>query len=890
MIWGSEIIKKIKSKRRQHLAIRLGLIGAMVFVVAISPLSMISSALPGDMIWQKTSAKAEKSMNWTGIDSSADGSVVLATELGGGVHMSTNYGETWDQVSQLPSRQWVSAAVTADGSNMAVSAWAGEVFTSSDGGATWVERTAVDSRYWQGLAYSADGSTLVSAAAWDYIYISKDQGYTWTQVSATGSGTWRSVWVSDDGNKIIAGNDGGYIYTSNDSGATWTSHASPGVKAWRSVSMSSDGGVLAAAGDNTVYVSTDGGNNWVQQTSLGSKQWYAVSVSGDGSKIAAVINGYDMNQYIHTTDNSGATWTVHSSSGSRSWMAVNYSSDGSRIFATTSFGDIYTSSDDGVTWNQKAALSPKVPWQSVASSADGMNLAVAVWPGYISTSSDGGQTWVQRQSAGWRSWYSIASSADGSQLVAITNSSFYISTDYGATWESRTLSPNPSFASVASSADGTKLIVGGYVGPVYMSSDSGDTWTTLTDFDSDDKGLWYGVAVSADGSTIVAVDSYGSDYSGGYVHVSRDGGQTWTQQTSLGVAYRQDWLSTTASVSADGNTIALVDMYGGSLNDWNGGYVYVTTDGGSTWQAQTELGAAKWSSIASSADGSKIIATQYNGNVYISKDFGDTWQEQVSLGGPKFYTSTASSLDGSSFIVAASGDGVYVGNPEGAATTTQPLSPQPTLNPLTNQPSSTAVSPVIHQAELSVTSDTCYTFEDASVSKLTTEGLSAPENNVDLVGGIAYSLTCTTPGGTASAQIVLGPNSTTSHYPDLTKIRIYKSSGSGGNLTLTDVTNQVTLTNQTIDNQLRTVLSYTLTDGDGFDEDHAANGRIVDPLFVGVEVSGEGGEALDGSFGSNRDQESLADTGSSTFSVSLLAVGLVLLGAIAATTFRRSSL
>ena len=69
------------------------------------------------------------------------------------------------------------------------------------------------------------------------------------------------------------------------------------------------------------------------------------------------------------------------------------------------------------------------------------------------------------------SWMSIASSADGTKLVASTaGPGIYTSTDSGVSWTSRT---NISFGYyVASSADGTKLVAAGS-NSIYTSTDSG---------------------------------------------------------------------------------------------------------------------------------------------------------------------------------------------------------------------------------------------------------------------------------------------------------------------------------------------------------------------------------------------------------------------------------
>ena len=89
-----------------------------------------------------------------------------------------------------------------------------------------------------------------------------------------------------------------------------------------------------------------------------------------------------------------------------------------------------------MTWTQQTSAGSGY-WISVASSGDGTELvAVQTNSGYIYTSTDSGVTWTQRSSAGAGDWYSVASSIDGTQLVAVRTDGGYIysSTDSGVTW------------------------------------------------------------------------------------------------------------------------------------------------------------------------------------------------------------------------------------------------------------------------------------------------------------------------------------------------------------------------------------------------------------------------------------------------------------------------
>ena len=116
-------------------------------------------------------------------------------------------------------------------------------------------------------------------------------------------------------------------------------------------------------------------------------------------------------------------------------------------------GQIYTSTDSGVTWIPRDT---NRNWTSVASSADGTKLAATTCCSTaIYTSVDSGVNWTPRES-GNRDWLSIASSADGSRLVAVIyGGQIYTSVDFGVSW--RAGETNRNWNHVTSSAGGEKL-------------------------------------------------------------------------------------------------------------------------------------------------------------------------------------------------------------------------------------------------------------------------------------------------------------------------------------------------------------------------------------------------------------------------------------------------
>lgn len=292
----------------------------------------------------------------------------------------------------------------------------------------------------------------------------------------------------------------------------------------------------------------------------------------------------------------------------------------------------------GATWTNRAS---NLGWSSVASSADGTKLVAAVAggvSGYIYTSTDAGVTWTTQIGSGTKSWVSIASSADGTKLAAAEiGGRISTSTNSGVLWTNRAVSTN--WSAVASSADGTKLVavVGGHMvvpGLIYTSTDSGINWTprAVTNY-------WHGVASSADGTRLVAVVGVAIP---GQIYTSSDSGGTWNPH-----AINQAWAAVASS--ADGSKLAAV-VYGGQI--------YTSGDYGATWTGHGPI--QNWWSVASSADGTKLVAVAQPGLIYTSTDSGVTWTSRTSS---RNWAAVASSTDGTKLVAAVAGGYIYTSVP-----------------------------------------------------------------------------------------------------------------------------------------------------------------------------------------------------------------------------------
>ena len=275
------------------------------------------------------------------------------------------------------------------------------------------------------------------------------------------------------------------------------------------------------------------GVDWTARES--NRNWQSIASSAYGTKLAAVVYGGQ----IYTSTDSGVSWTARMTDANRNWQCIASSADGTKLAAgVNSAGQIYTSTDSGVTWTAQAGAGSN-NWQSIASSDNGTKLAAVAYPGKIYTSTDSGVTWTARAST--LGWQSIASSADGTNLAAVVNNAqIYTSTNSGVTWTARAGAPTLYWRSIASSADGTKLVAAANGDRIYTSTNSGVSWTAR-----DTARFWYSVASSIDGTKLAAV------VQSGQIYTSINSGLTWTAQAGSG---SRDWRTITSS--ADGTKLA----------------------------------------------------------------------------------------------------------------------------------------------------------------------------------------------------------------------------------------------------------------------------------------------------------------------------------------------
>jgi hypothetical protein len=386
----------------------------------------------------------------------------------------------------------------------------------------------------------------------------------------------------------------------------------------------------------TCAVKAAWGQSWTL-TSAPATNWVSVACSADGHKIVAAAGGAPFSGVvgpIYISTNAGSTW-IASTAPIKAWASVASSADGQELIAADSEGALYMSTNGGALWASNEQ-SPVIigNWKSLGCSGDGSTiiagsawLAGEAYGGQISISTNSGATWNTTFSQGLLTC--VACSADGRTMAvgldAANPAPLTISTNSGLNWQA---APLGAVYAIACSGDGTRMVANNWrSSQIAVSVDSGKSWQSATNAGVAGDA----VAVSADGSTMVATPNPGS------IFVSHDSGANWTTNASPVAG----WASVAAS--ADGNTLVAV-VNGGGIYTWHAppppGTVLWTYDAGSTIASSPALG----------PDGTVYVGTA--GTLYAIRNQGPIASAKWTSGIPYVCSSPAVAADGTVYISA----------------------------------------------------------------------------------------------------------------------------------------------------------------------------------------------------------------------------------------------
>jgi len=579
------------------------------------------------------------------------------TSPGDGVYMSTDAGKTWKHVGLRDAGQIGGIVVHPTDPNVVYVAVLGHafgsnetrgVFRSRDGGATWEKVLYRDANAGGiDLAMDPNNPRVLYAALWQArrmpwgmesggpgsgLFKTTDGGETWTEISRNDGlpkGTLGKIGVtvapvnSDRVWAIVEAEDGG-VFRSDDAGLTWAKvndDRSLRQRAWYYTHIYAD-----PENVNTVYVlnvrfwkSTDGGKTYETiDTPHGDNHDLWI----DPNNALRMIEGNDGGANV--TYNGGATWSEQTNQPTAQFYQVTTTEhfpyhvcgaqqDNSTLCTpsrTTGFGitlqDWYTV---GGCESGYIAVRPDDPEVSYAGCyggsisrydrSTGQDRAIHAWP-------DNPMGWGAADLKYRFQWTFpiVLSPFDPDELYVAANVVFR-SRDEGQSWE--VISPD------LTRNDKTKQISSG--GPITKDNTSVEYYNTIFAL----------VPSQHDRNTIWA----GSD--DGRIHITRDGGGTWTEITPRDMP---EWgLVSIIDESAHepGVAYAAVNRY--KLDDFSP-YIFKTRDYGRTWRKIVRgIPAGHYVRVVREDPARRgLLYAGGEFGVYVSFDDGENWQSlQLNL-------------------------------------------------------------------------------------------------------------------------------------------------------------------------------------------------------------------------------------------------------------------
>lgn len=572
-------------------------------------------------------------------------------------------------VYAAPIENWVSLSL----SNLPAKAKIGQTYsdvvlnvTNPNSQTIYLNRL-LDPQYPAGFTVTSNTCENISLAqnasckvTGNYIPESVNQNVWSTRVAVEGVG-WQKVYstsvVADgldldadkDVNKMVAFNgdtDTGTITVTNNSAETLTNinaalvTAVPGV----SIGSNSNCSTSLAVGDSCTftvnYESPDNATNVNIQRAIADLRFtygtsYATESFDDDLNILGVKKGYYLS--LPTLDKG-----ISLASPYVSKIAVY--NEGKDMYVATD-GGLSISHDSGATYRSYTTndglANNRI--RAVDASADGQIIALASSSG-LTLSTDGGKTFTVKTTEDGLGSNAISDvKIVQGKIYAATNGGISVSSDDGQSFQSITTSSGLGSNSVyglAISADGQTILAGTLDG-LSISKNGGQSFVNRTSADGLYNNTVLYVAMSSDGQSIYTVNYYGG------LNKSTDGGASFTPVIVPGLS---SLILYGVSVSPDGQTVLVSSTTGLGLS----------TDGGTTYTVKKE---------ADGLSNDRVMSTTYDadtGNIYVATDGG---LSELKQGAATFTANTSSlglaSEDLRALMMSPDGSKIYVGSYEG---------------------------------------------------------------------------------------------------------------------------------------------------------------------------------------------------------------------------------
>jgi photosystem II stability/assembly factor-like uncharacterized protein len=469
----------------------------------------------------------------------------------GDLYVSTDGGNTWTS-ALIPNVNAI--AISPQDSSIIYLGTSDEgVFKRARGAKGWLRTSALEARNVFSLSVSPQDAQHVLVGTNRGLYMSLNGGGAWQKIEEVGDVEVSTVaFAPQEGNRIYVGTRVG-VFESLDKGTSWH-EVNKGLTHLRIFS-------LVPLPDGTLYAGTDGGG--IFKKGSNETSWQPCN---DGlTSLPGLSLQVQSDNMIYVGTCAGL---FRSENGGNSWQEVGYFnlkpvlsvalalSDATRHSNMMDAGDLFISTDEGVSWQGQQNLENPV-----------RTLYVGTTHGCIYRSTDEAFSWQKSSEIGDDQVWSIIIAPRSSSVYATCGGGMFRSTDEGKTWQpvKNGLDGIYVVSVIVSPHNNNVLYAGTGKHGVCKSIDAGSFWNLCN------NGLpavpVRFVALSRGDSNLIYAATGGHG-----VYKSADGGDFW-----WAVNNGLDNLHITALVLSPENEDWL---YAGTVDG-----IYRSTDAGKTWKA-----------------------------------------------------------------------------------------------------------------------------------------------------------------------------------------------------------------------------------------------------------------------------------------------------------------
>jgi len=486
--------------------------------------------------------------------------VLFAGTSGAGLYRSTDKGETWTWLTSYNSQESWAIAFNDRGHVFAGDGDWGGLYKSIDDGDTWTQLLPNSVAI---LAIEIDTKGMIYVGASNDFLKSTDDGITWNSFYVGLPNTEISAVLTNERNEIFVGtgylSQGDGIYYSNDGGENWIQRSLSGQTVY-SLTIDQNENLYAGTKEDGVYKSTDSGISWEQiNKGLHNKNIFRVKMSatdllfacsetdggiyrstnfGENWEITGVTAGTINRGFISESgDIYAATYSgvQKYNSGTNKWSVLGLTSvspvrgwnllsdiiidnDGI-LFASSWAGDVYKSSDNGITWDTTASVdTAQTHIVDMALYTDN-SVLLGIF-GYIRRSTDKGASWTTIINGLLNRIIKNIAVTDEGIVYAVSLDKLYRANHIDSSFiviKDNIYSVSPIYNRIAVGSDGLIFFADNNTNPgIYRSINYGDSWLKVNDESVASLSLFEDKYVAA---------GLGS---GQGIMLSSDKGDTWT--------------------------------------------------------------------------------------------------------------------------------------------------------------------------------------------------------------------------------------------------------------------------------------------------------------------------------------------------------------------------